>query len=645
MKTLSIAAIFLRMAKRIFLDGAVALVLFFLPMELLFRLSSWTLTMPAWDIVNQICTIILLLALISIGMALLVSGVGCVLIGLSIGKATEKIEETVCAVVAIGSLAMIVLVLLRTLKVWLELVTGSIFIVGAAKYLLLLLVVGIFVPWVWKCGLLVTGNTISSNLAKGGKLVLTLSVLAGLVIGPKGIAVHDYHEIKENPIAPPRLGIANVILLSIDTLAAEDMSIYGYHLPTTPRLEAFARESYVFDNVFSSSNWTTPSVASLLSGLYPITSGVHHQNSYFLERDQKKNLGQVLVDNGYQSVAIVANSNAHPLTLRITDSLSGTTEQPVRKVFVTDPIFEQLFRLKDRQTYVVLDTLLTPVLHFMPFDRADETSFWPPKMVFDRALPFIVNPRKPSFVWAHIAPPHSPYLPAAPFKYKFGNFKAFSTFGDFEGQLGNYLPKRQVEVDQQRLRYDEFILDTDAAVGDFLDNLKAMGRFDDSIIIITSDHGESFSKNYLTHGGPLLHQPLIHIPLLVHLPAQTEGKRIPFYAGQVDLLPTVMDLLDLAIPKWVEGESLKAVMLEGKPTFQPKFSMNLDRDSRFVPPSNGTIAVMQNGWKLVRYLATGKQELYHLTSDPGEAADLASSNPEQAKEMRDLIYARFNLAR
>ena len=119
-------------------------------------------------------------------------------------------------------------------------------------------------------------------------------------------------------------------------------------------------------------------------------------------------------------------------------------------------------------------------------------------------------------------------------------------------------------MDQKRLRYDEFILEADFQVGVFLDKLNAKGYLDNSIIVITSDHGESFTKNYLGHGGPYLHQALIHVPLIIHLPGQTEGKRIPFYAGQVDLVPTLMALLDLPIPKWAEGESLKAAMLEGK---------------------------------------------------------------------------------
>lgn len=278
---------------------------------------------------------------------------------------------------------------------------------------------------------------------------------------------------------------------------------------------------------------------------------------------------------------------------------------------------------------------------YLPKNNEDSRS--PPEMVFDRTLPFFSSLQQPKFIWAHINPPHAPYLPASPFKYQFGNFKEYSSQQDFNVNFGLY-DQDQSKADQLRLRYDEYILDTDSRVGNFLAKLKAMGRFDDSIIIVTADHGESFTKGWLAHGGPFLHQPVIHIPMMIHLPRQKEGTRIASYAGQVDLLPTVMDLLNLPIPKWAEGESLKAVMLNGTPTTQPKFSMNLDSDSRFMPPSKGTFAVMHDGWKFVRYLATGKEELYHLASDPKENKDMAVINPEKTKQMRKLVYDRFSLA-
>jgi len=665
---MSIAATFLRLAKWVFIDLTVLLLLFFLPMDVLFRLSSWVLFMPALDVVMDVSMMILLLALMSAGLALLlalasaclalsVSGVAYARTGIGwpLQKVAEKIEEIVRAMFAIGTLALIVIVLLNTLKTWITVAIGGNVVSGAAKpmfVLFVLLVIGIFVGLTWKYGLLAAGKVVSPHLAKGTKAVLISIVSAVIVVGLNGIPLHDYREIKANPTSSHRAAAANVILISLDALTAEDMSLYGYRLPTTPKLEAFANECYVFDNFFASSNWTTPSVASFISGLYPDTNGVHHHYGYFLEADRKKNVGQLLKDNGYQTAAIVGNANVWPLNLHISDSFLLAPIRPDERVFLKDSIFDELYRLKSnfRTKYVrnyrwLIESLL-PIIDALKDENValsdDENPLWRPPL-FDQALRIIATLKQPNFIWSHIYPPHDPYMPVAPFKYKFATFKAFSMRKDYVNFGGEYPTEQQTRADQARLRYDEFILDADSRVGDFLDKLKAMGRFEDSIIMITADHGESFTKNWLTHGGRFLHQPLIHIPLLVHLPGQKDGIRVPFYASQVDLLPTVMDLLDLPIPKWAEGESLKAAMLEGKPTSMPKYSMSLDQDSRFAPPSKGTVAVMHDGWKLVRYLPTGKEELYHLQADPMEAADLVSSNPEQAKKMRDLIYARFRL--
>ncbi len=641
-----IFAAFPRLVMRIFFDLAVALILFFLPLEVLFRLSSWILFMPAEDIISEVAMMILLLSLGSACLAVLVAGVVCGWMGLHSRWTTAKKVDAVYAAIGVGTLALIVCIYMMLLTRWLGQVTGIDISTSAMNAASLLVIIAALFVSVWKYGVLRAGKAIQTHLDKGNKFVAIFVLLSVILVVAKGVALHDDHEIRANPIAAPRKAMPNVILLTIDALAAEDMSLYGYRLQTTPRLDDFGRESYVFDNFFASSNWTTPSVASLISGLYPASSGVSQYGSYFLEPDRDKNLAATLMANGYQTAAVISNVRAHPLFLRISESFSTITEPPLRPAKV-DSIYTgfRRYRLKNYWTRNWANDIFQPAFQILGLLQSPSTermgSLYPPELVFDRTLPLFELMKRPAFIWAHIFPPHDPYRPSPPFKGKFGVFND----KDSEVRAGRYAPAFQPAVDQQRVRYDEFILDTDARVGIFLDQLKAAGRFDDSIIIITADHGESFSKNFFQHGGPYLHQPLVHIPLIVHLPGQHKGKRIPFYAGQVDLLPTVMDLLELPIPTWSDGESLKAAMLEGKPTSKPKFSMNLDRDSRFAPSNKGSIAVMQNGWKLVRYLGSDTQELYDLALDPKETAELASANPEQAIKMRDLIDARFNLVK
>ncbi len=636
---------FLQLSKQAFLDLAVALIIFLLPVEILFRFDSWTLFMPVADIVSEVAMMILLLAFVSLSIALLVAGISYPVAKIPSQWSYERKNATILAAIAIASLLLIVDISLMSFCEWLGLVLGITNGLGVAQDILLLLVIAFSIFGIRKYGFVVAGHAVQLRLDKGNNLVLILILSAGLVVGARGIEIHDDLAIKQNSIAPPRTGMPNVILLSIDALSAEDMSLYGYSLPTTPNLDAFAKGSYVFENFFSSSNWTTPSAASLISGLYPTTNGVGRIGSYFVEGDRDRNLGSALLANGYETAAIVSNVRAHPVFLRISDSFSATTEPPKGNEANANFIYSEIrrYRLKNYSTrswaaerFQVAFRIFSG---FLGRSGNNDAPPWPATAVFDRTLTLLSLLKRPSFIWAHIFPPHDPYRPASPYKFKFGKFND----KDFQVLPGRYSANAQSAVDEIRMRYDEFILDTDSRVGNFLDKLRAMGRFDDSIIVITADHGESFTKGFFQHGGPHLHQSLIHIPLIVHLPGQKQGKRIPFYAGQVDLLPTIMDLLNLPIPEGVEGESLKAAMINGQPTSLPKFSMNLDRDSRFSPPSKGTLAVMQNGWKFVRYLSTKQEMLYYLASDPEESTDLASTNPAKAKEMHNLLNARFSL--
>jgi len=633
-------AIFWRSVRRIFIEVAVVIILFYLPLDVFFRINSWALFMSPWEMVSNVGMMVLVLSAVIFVVALLFGGLGSILANLPFGS-REEFAERVAALVSVGALVIFTLLSLRLAKTWLQQVTEIVISVGNRKHLVTSIVLAIIVLWVWKVGILAWGRASHFYLSRGRVLLLMLMVSAVLVVAANGkIRLHDYNEVTVNSLPTPRSGMPNVILLSLDSLTTEDMSLYGYRLLTTPLLDAFAKESYVFDNFFSSSNWTTPSVSSFISGLYPITTGTNQFYGYFLEKDRKNNLAQLLTNDGYQTAAIVQNAFAHPLTLKISDSFSAVTEPPVASSMKNFFHYE-LLRMKDFLVGWWILELAQPFVD-VPTSLSPGNTIWPPELAFDRAMPFLTTLKQPNFIWAHIIPPHEPSIPVAPFRYQFGGFHEFPNPNEWGV---TYPIAQQKNVDQMRLRYDEFILDTDSRVDKFLNKLKMMGRFDDSIIIVTADHGQSFTKGWVGHCGPHLYQPLIHVPLMIHLPRQKEGKHIPFYAGEVDLLPTVLALLDLPIPKWAEGESLKAAMLEGKPTAQPKFSMNLDSDSRFKPPTKGTIAVMQDGWKLVRHLTTGKEELYHLAVDSDEATDLSARNPEQVKKMRELIYTRFTLGR
>jgi arylsulfatase A-like enzyme len=205
---------------------------------------------------------------------------------------------------------------------------------------------------------------------------------------------------------------------------------------------------------------------------------------------------------------------------------------------------------------------------------------------------------------------------------------------DFMPQASPYPPDQQERVDKHRLRYRELLMSVDNALGGLMRELKARGRFDNALIIVSSDHGESFERGFLGHGGHALHEAVIRVPLLIKLPGQSSGRVISQAVSQVDIVPTIQDILGLKPLIATEGRSLKAGLESEALAPAPVFSMAMERQSRFEPLSNGRFAIVSEQHKLVLDLKSGSTELFDLQEDPGERTNLLQTRPERAKELR-----------
>src|SRR5208282_3510594 len=186
------------------------------------------------------------------------------------------------------------------------------------------------------------------------------------------------------------------------------------------------------------------------------------------------------------------------------------------------------------------------------------------------------------------------------------------------------------------------VLYADHAVGDFLDYLDRTGRLNDSIVIISADHGESFEHNWFLHAGPPLYDDLIHIPLLVHLPGQSQSAHISELAQQVDLLPTLLDLIGAPVPSWTDGTSLKSSIAGKRNPNRFIFSMNLEPNGVFDPISKGTLAVMDDEFKYVTRLDAKQEEaIYRYKTDRLEQFNLIASEPDAAKRLHEVLVNKL----
>jgi arylsulfatase A-like enzyme len=176
---------------------------------------------------------------------------------------------------------------------------------------------------------------------------------------------------------------------------------------------------------------------------------------------------------------------------------------------------------------------------------------------------------------------------------------------------------------------------------------------DNTVVILTADHGESFAHEYGKHTGPGLYESIIHIPLIVKLPHQTQGTRASNVAEQVDIAPTIADLAGFSKSSTWEGRSLvqicRSTQADALVPVTPVFAMNFEQNPRHSSLTTGSVAVIEGHWKFVEYM--GKlhyrlmpqlhDQLYDLSTDPDEHSNQISDFPDEAERLRGLIAAQL----
>ena len=472
-----------------------------------------------------------------------------------------------------------------------------------------------------------------------------LALAVGTLVLLLGDGTHLFHDYA--PPGHPATGqLPDIYLITIDALSAEDSSLYGYGRPTTPNLERFARRSFTFDYLFANSNYTTPTVASIATGKLPWSHRVFQFSGFLRGEAERENLSILLRQRGYYTAMISSNYAATPIlqrTLPSYDAVEYVSPQGLGGYW-----FRLTNFIGSKHQYV-LNAALPNRVGLVRFISEADALIWPfrypspAEPVFDRARALAERSDipQPRFLWAHILPPHDPYLPPPPYRDRFAAAKGDLSFRDLLDMQHEKALPRAVSPSELRARYDEMVLYADDVVGHFLDWLDQTGRLDRSVVIVSADHGESFEHDRYFHGGPNLDQGVIHIPLLIHLPGQQKPGRITQLAQQADLLPTLIDLIGGELPGWTEGASLKP-MLEGKVLPQRYvFSMNLERDRIFDPISKGILAVLDDEFKYVIRLDSREEWLYRYKTDRLEEHNLIASEPEVTKRLHDVLFAKL----
>lgn len=430
----------------------------------------------------------------------------------------------------------------------------------------------------------------------------------------------------------------SVLLVTFDALSARDVSHYGYRLPTTPNLDAFAHSASVFTNYYTSATFTTPSVGTFMTGRYPSSLKLYHLEGAIRGESAAKNLAHEMRAAGYVTAASVANPLAHPNRLGIGGDFDHIGAVPA----MYDAIPNTVLQLPRNNSFYDVDVFTGKVERLVTGGKNmfSSTAKYPPELSFAQAESLLRKMAgQPFFLWVHVLAPHAPWQPRSPFVNRFtADLRTRELLGAIPAPTHHYSPEMQPAVDAFRLRYNEWILQADAAFGGFIERMNAAGLMRDTIIATSADHGESFENGLFGHVDPAQGLPIIHIPLMVHQPGQTEGRRITAVADHTALAPTILDLVGLPRPEWMDGQSLRPYMeaADGGAGQGLAFCQHLDRNKISGTLINGTMGVIDGQHRYLLDIATGKGVLSGLDGSDSSSTDLVLS-----KTLRQHIISRF----
>jgi arylsulfatase A-like enzyme len=236
--------------------------------------------------------------------------------------------------------------------------------------------------------------------------------------------------------------------------------------------------------------------------------------------------------------------------------------------------------------------------------------------------------------YVHCFPPHAPYVPSKDY------FQLFKDDGYTPASkpVSKFVEEELKDIQSDRRLYDAFISEVDAEFGRLFRKLRRAGALENTILVLTSDHGELFERGLMGHNTAALYDPLVHIPLLIWMPGDTQRHDIITPTSAVDVMPTLLALNGLPIPDWVEGGRLPGISPQPTQTDRSVFVLEAKRNPKYAKLGNYSVALMKGDYKLVQYVKykgiPDTYELYNLAKDPEELTDLYGTTGDLENSLR-----------
>ena len=402
----------------------------------------------------------------------------------------------------------------------------------------------------------------------------------------------------------------NIVLIIIDALRSDKLGCYGFKKEISPELDRMAQNGILFENVLAQCSWTRPSIGSMVTSLYPRSLGLYKEKFDILH-PRYQTISEILKKNGYYTIGITANPN-------------------INSVFKFDQGFDEyedssvVFDWMKPESYqkIKSDSVLLP--------RSTE--------IFSSLIKKVKKKKKyPVYIQINIMEVHSPYIIREKFKTLFQNFQKI--------KKNRYYPKSKLS----KLIRETYgaIRQTSIDIEQFINDLKSIPGMENTLYIITSDHGQGLDdhpdvKMSQTHGR-LLYKSHLRVPLIFyHLKNKKKvlkNMRIQKQVRLLDLMPTILEYINIPVPENIHGKSFLGLINNDEQSYS---------NTHFVAETNwrdvNKIAVYSRDWEYIEnrdgWIGVNEQELQLIDKiENGKNTDIISKETEIANIMRKILYS------
>jgi len=398
----------------------------------------------------------------------------------------------------------------------------------------------------------------------------------------------------------------NIVLITIDTLRADHLSCYGYERKTSPNIDDIAEKGITFKNAIAPSSWTAPSMVSLFTSTYPINHGVIHGLNY---RRESKNYNKEVFSSDLITLPAILKTQGYT-TFGVSSNHNLTAQFGFARGF-------------DYFTYRGQATA----------DRVNRSVY---------SWVDAINKSDKYFLWVHYMDPHHPYRARSPWIEHYSSqsltkkldlsemsarelLRLIPTFKDDPQALSNLVAL-----------YDSEINYVDSHIGDLIQKFNLDKN---TLLIITSDHGEEFLEHNFIGHSINLYQETIHIPLVIKLPHSFKKRIVNKYVNLVDIMPTILHILDINSPEQTLGKKkkkkkgpllwLKKMLIRRE---KPEYSFaELDKESVLK-------TIITPEWKYIYDFRRKNEQLYNIKSDLLELHNLVDKETEQRNQLKEQLF-------